>query len=1212
MSKASTLNQDFHRIICENPELLSWLTNEMNLGYYYSNLTKSKEFLVAQSIWTQLDYNEPASEDLADLWWQCVGNEGRHKIENFSNLIITGKKLPEEKCLSALLTRDGELLNCEVKHFIHKDAMGNSHLILKFVGKKESQISNTEFSRKIKRLRKFNEIYEETNELATVGGWDVDLVKNTITWTKVTKEIHGLTEEYEPNLETAINFFKEGWSRDLIIKLFTECTENGTPYDAELIIVLNDGREKWVRSMGKAEMWEGKCIRVYGAFQDINDRKIQELEKHEAELRFKNVFENSSLGIVLVNGKSQLEMVNPVARKIFGLEHLSDNDILQYTFKDVIKPDFLDLAVQHRKNLLSGEVDKYNIEVECYHFKGHSIWCNLNCSLVKNGSDNLIITQVEDITHKKRLERKSLENATRFKRVFEFSPNGMALVDLRGRWRNVNNNLAAMLGYTKEEIVNYRIEEITHPDDRDNDIHEFSKIIKHQIDSYQIKKRYIHKNGHIVHCYLTVSGLKNEHGEVSSLIGHVVDMTDEINAKTALEKSLLDLRALLDSTTQVIIIETDLNHVIRKFNKGAENLLGYKAEDVVDKMTPSVFHLKEEMLDYAIQLEELYGEPVATHKVFTHKLGKNDLEASDWTYVRKDGSELQVHLVVTAIKNEQGEIKGYLGVASDISDLKAMEASLLKAKTRAENANRSKSEFLANMSHEIRTPLNGVIGFTDILMQTDLNENQRKYMETVYTSAVSLLDLINDILDFSKIEAGKLEINEEHVNLSDLCGRSVEMIKQLAHEKNIEILLNIPGNLNHYVMADGLRLRQVLINLLSNSVKFTHKGEIELKIEQQGIDEESQKRNYKFSIRDTGIGIAPQNLQKIFRAFDQEDASTTRKYGGTGLGLTISNRLLELMGSKLEVTSELGFGTTFSFTVNFANEPYLTNDTPNDISLKRVLIIDDNQNNRVILKEMLSSRNIETTLVENGIDALEILEGDIDYDLAIIDYHMPYINGIDLVCHMRNELKIPKEKLPVLLLHSSGEDQQINSRSEELGIINKMVKPVQRHQLFEFIDDFENPVALIPTTFETVEPIDLTTLTPTILIAEDNPVNKFLTRTIIRKLLPLAKLIEVDDGFQAVEAFKNSTPIDFILMDIQMPIMSGFEATEEIRLLENEERRIPIIALTARAIKGERERCLQNGMDDYVSKPVVLDDLKKCVEQFLVEKDKSGDCKSIA
>ena len=1199
MSRSELFKEDFHRILCDNPEIFSWITNDATLGIYYVNLEFQERYYLTQSFWSILEYAAPSQEAELDLWWSVLGPAGKKTIEDLIASISANELVKNNKIFS-FSSKSKKILTARSSHLVHTDATGSKHLLIKFIRDVNKDFSSNRYLKKIKKLRKFNEIYEETNELAQVGGWEVDLINNVITWTRVTKEIHGVPEDFEPKIEEGINFYKEGEHRDKLIAQFTACVEDGKNFDDEFLIVDYNGKEKWVRSMGKAEIKNGTCIRVYGAFQDINKRKYHEEAHKKAELRFSKIFENSAIGIVLVNNQSRLEMANKAARKIFGLEHLSEEEVLNYTFRDVITPEYLNLAIEKRTALLAGEIDHYTLEVECLHYTGRTIWCNINCSLINEGDlgSELIITQVEDITNRKNLERRALANATRFKRVFEYSPNGMALVDLHGKWRSVNLNLAQMIGYTKEELLTKSLNEITHPDDRENDTQLFAKVISKELASYQTEKRYLHKDGSVVHCFLTVSGLQDEHGNIRSLIGQVVDMTDEINAKRALEDSLNDMRVILDSTSQVIIVETDLDHVIKKFNKGAENLLGYSAEEVVGKQKPGIFHKKDEVLAYAQNLEKQYQEKIDLHDVFTYKINRGELETSDWTYVRKDGSTFPVQLVVSAIKDENGNTKGYLGVSADISTLKAMEHSLLKAKHKAEAANRSKSEFLANMSHEIRTPLNGVIGFSDLLLKTKLDTNQEKYMETVYASAVSLLDLINDILDFSKIEAGKLELSEERVNISEICGRSVEMIKQQAHQKELEVLLNIPNGLDANIMADGLRLRQILINLLSNALKFTHKGEIELKVASKGLIDENQKKRYTFSIRDTGIGIAPQNLKKIFRAFDQADASTTRKYGGTGLGLTISNRLLELMNSKLEVTSELGEGTTFSFTVDFTTVDSQRIENKLERSLKKVIVVEDNLNNRYIIDEMLRERNIEATLVSNGVDAIEILEKENNYDLAIVDYHMPYLNGLDLVEHLRDDLKISKEELPVLLMHSSGDDQELNARSEKLDIVGKMVKPVLRNELYEFFDNLESPVIDNDEISISPEPFNLQDKTPTILIAEDNPVNKFLTRTIIIKIVPNAVLVEVDNGQEAIDAYKE-TKIDFVLMDIQMPVMSGFEATRAIRKLELNGTRIPIIALTARAIKGERARCIKNGMDDYISKPIVLEDLKQALIRYL-------------
>ena len=1197
----ATLRKSFQTLIGSDEAVFTWLNNSPYHGIYYARLDTPSAYYISQSLFKLLHYETISDAELPDLWSKILGVPGRHTFKDIFNAVENGETLKKNYFFS-LLRSDTRPLVVKAKALVVEEKGKPSHLILKFTRKFNKNAQVEVYENKVKRLRSFAEIYEESNELAQVGGWEVDLIKGKVSWTPFINKIHGVPPDYKPQLESAISFFKEGWSRDKITECFKNAVEHGTPYDEEFIIVADDGSEKWVRSVAKAEMKNGKCLRVYGAFQDITQSKMLELARRKAELRFEKIFEHSATGIVLVQHVSELFMVNKAAISIFGLDHLSYDEILHYTFADVIKPEYLEEARRNRKALLAGEIDSYRMEVECVHSSGRVIWCSMVCSLFKDGltDQNLIINQIEDITQQKNLEILAQKSAARFKRAFENSPNGMAVVDLHGDWVMINKNLAQMVGYTSDELLDLSLEEITHPDDRANDVALFTDILNKKMDSYRIEKRYIHKNGRLVHCFLTVSALYDENGHINSLIGQVVDMTENIKDKKELQRSLRDLQVVLDATSEVVIIETDLNHIIRKFNKGAENLLGYAAEEVVGKVTPQVFHIAQEIEDCQKSLEEKYNQPIDADEVFTYAYSMGDRCSTEWTYVHKNGNTFVGQLITSGVYDENGILKGYLGIATDISGLKKMEESLRQAKLKAEAANKSKSEFLANMSHEIRTPLNGVIGFTDLLLKTSLNESQMQYAQTAYSSAVSLLDLINDILDFSKIEAGKLELGQERVDLTDVCARTVEMIKQAAHQKGLEILLNLPNDFDNFVLADALRLRQILINLISNAVKFTHKGEIELKVRQLGQVKKTGKMRYHFSLRDTGIVIAPQNLKKIFRAFDQEDSSTTRKDGGTGLGLTISNKLLGLMKSELKVQSELGVGTTFSFTVDF--DTLEGNDEKQTLkrNFKRVLVVDDNKNNRIILGEMLKARGLEVSHVSNGVDAIEVLERDTQFDLAIVDYHMPYLNGIDLIAHLRQELKINKSQLAIAMMHSSGHDQEIAERSKDLDIDFKLVKPVLREQLMEYLESIEDVAEKSP---ETKEPnqreMDLKSLKLTVLFAEDNPVNKFLTRTILNKVIPEATILEADNGEDAVEVFKNNT-VDLVLMDIQMPVMSGFEATHEIRNLEQGTRRTPIIALTARAIKGERERCLEYDMDEYLGKPIVLEDLKTCISRVLL------------
>ncbi|MEC7784987.1 MAG: PAS domain S-box protein [Bacteroidota bacterium] len=1192
----TALAQKFHKLCSESYELSEWLHSQPSLGIFYSELHTQADYFVSPSFWAAMGYTSSTVHAPIDLWEHVIPQESLQLLND-----IRQTSLDQANHDFYFRNSKGAKQRITGQHLRHTDSNGQRHLLIRFLNEDEGRKAPQLDRDMIRELQKFNEIYEATNRLALVGGWEVDVASKTVKWTNVTKAIHDVPTDYFPQLETAIAFYKEGWSRDRIMEAFDKCVEQGISNDGEYIIITATGQEKWVRAFMKAEFKNDTCVRVYGAFQDITQQKQQEQSIITTEQRFQKVFENSALGIILIDGSNTIQQTNAVAKEIFGLTKLTAEEVKSYTIKNVIKKEYLAKALLERDRLLAGEIDSYNFEAEFWHTSGRSLWCNITCSLVKeiNSENSLIITQVEDITKKKKLERNALEHAYRFKRIFEYSPNGMALVDLEGNWKNINKNLAEIIGYTKEEFLQLTFADFTHPEDLFKDQELLKKLVAKDISTYQVDKRYIHKNGSIVECVLTVSALYDREGNIYSIIGQVVDLTESKADKRALEESLLDHQALLEATSQIIIVETDRNHRIKRFNKGAENLLGYKADEVIGHKYHELFFLQQELLTYTTLLSEEYGEEISTEEVFTFKLNKGIITSEEWNLLKKNTKLLAVQLIVTPVKNEDGAVKGYLKIATDISALKRMEQSLITAKERAETANKFKSEFLANMSHEIRTPLNGVIGFADILLKSQLSESQVKYLETIYSSAISLLDLINDILDFSKIEAGKLSLNQERINIAELCARSVEMIKNQAHQKGLEVLLNLPNAINQYIIGDGLRLRQILINLLSNAVKFTHRGEIELKVEAHNSLQKDDEVVYTFSLRDTGIGIAPHNIEHIFSAFDQGDRSTTRKYGGTGLGLTISNRLLALMNSSLQVDSELGVGTTFSFTVTFAKGAGIKKASLQLVSVHNVLIVDDNKNNRLILTEMLESRDMKVFQAANGIDAIEVLEQGPNFDLALIDFNMPYLNGLDLIKHVRQDLHISQKELPIILLHSSAEDSKINKQIRLLEISGHLVKPVIRNTLYETIDNLTQNKPTVYNDALQLQAIKSAALN--ILIAEDNPVNKFLARTILNKLLDKAQLIEVENGEQAVAAFKKNH-IDIIFMDIQMPVLSGYEATQQIRALESKEERVPIIALTARALKGERERCLSYGMDDYISKPLILEDIKAVINAFLERK----------
>jgi len=853
-------------------------------------------------------------------------------------------------------------------------------------------------------------------------------------------------------------------------------------------------------------------------------------------------------------------------------------------------PETCEAEVQKMRDALSAG-RSFCTNLVQYTKSGTPIHLAINCQpMISNGIMDGHITIQTEITERVKLETELRASEQRMGLIFEHVLDAIILINKEGIIVTANPAAGALFGYSCDELTGSKINMLMPAPVRsrhDSFLEAHSASDANRAVGLVIRQTHgLRKDGTEFILDISITELQVEGHR--QYIGILRDITERCRADEEaqrLRKQLMDLTANMPGVVFQFQKHGTAPGKFLFISQGLESLCGRTADEVMNNSLLLVESVFPE--DVPIVMGEL-ARAMQTNTMFA------------CTYrVRREGGIRWLSATAVPNRQDSGE-QVWNGVIMDVTLLKETEIKLAKyseelAQTavRAEAAVQAKSEFLATMSHEIRTPMNGVIGMTGLLIETELTPEQRDWTEIIRNSGEALLSIINDILDFSKIEAGKMDLELHSFNLPDLLEESIELVASLAHRKRLEICTLIHESVPTFVVGDSTRIRQILLNVLSNAIKFTESGEVVLSAELH--DQDGDACRIRFTIRDTGIGMTKESQQKLFQSFSQADSSTTRRYGGTGLGLAISKRLVGLMGGDIEVQSEVGVGSTFGIVVPFRKAGELPVVVPM-VSLhgKRVLVVDDNRTNRNILIGQLGQAKMDVEVASSGAEALDLLQNAVQtgrpFDLGVLDLHMPVMNGLMLTREIRSRPSL--SGTPIVYL-ASYRDPDEATVARDLGVSRFLVKPLRKAALLQTISEVlseRKPAEQAATVASQRR------LHGHVLVVEDNPTNQ----TVI--MMRLSRLgCDVDlagDGEDAVR-LAAATAFDLILMDCQMPVMDGFQATRAIRQQQTGSSRVPIIALTANAMPGERERCLEAGMDDYLAKPVRPEDLIAKLELWL-------------
>ena len=951
-----------------------------------------------------------------------------------------------------------------------------------------------------------------------------------------------------------------------------------------------DGELCWISENARAvRNRHGDVLYYEGTVEDITERRDSAVAIRNSELRFRSIWEKSADGMRLTDKEGVIQAVNPAYCRIVRMK---EEELMghPYTVSYQDQENAEQRLENYRRNYADRDIPE-RVEQQVTFRSGRTAELELSNSFVEfEGQDPMVLSVFHDLTDRKVAEKRLRESELLYHSLVENLPQNIFRKDAEGRFTFVNDGFCRELGKTREEIVGKT----------DSDLFPKALAEKYQKDDQALmasKEPYETVEAHYVpgqgkiYVQVVKNPLFDTQGNIAGLQGIFWDVTERkrIEEQLAFERDLL--RALLDNVPDRIYFKDTESRFLQCSLAMAKRLGLDDPADVVGKKD-SDFHPEDRAKEYSEDEQRILmtGAPII-----------NKVERQ----VDREGNTLWASVTKVPTRNRAGFITGIIGISRDITDIKKAEEELELARDAALESNRLKSQFLAAMSHEIRTPMNGIIGMLELLLDTELSREQSEFAQTINTSTQSLLHIINDILDFSKIEAGKMVLEEVPFDLYEVIEDSVELMAHRAQAKRIDPVCAIAANAPRWLEGDAVRIRQVLVNLLSNGVKFTEEGQVKVRVAAPEISEEKAK--IRFTVVDTGIGIPEEVQSRIFEAFTQADGTTTRKYGGTGLGLAISRQLIELMGGTMTLKSTLGVGSEFSFELELKRRPTPA-DAPQAPKLNdvRMLLAVENDDRCETILDITRSWGMQSDAAKNGEEVIQRLReasaAKEPIDVVLVDLQLADMDGLTLAETIHHSPDMPEVRLVLLTPLGQRMDVEILRLA---GFSAALLKPLRRDRLRECLSQVlfsggDKPFDVGSDSTMIRMASDQTTISRKlqILLVEDNTVNQQVALLQLKKIGYTPDLVE--DGQQAVDAFKGKR-YDLVLMDCQMPVMDGYTATRLIREYETEADKpaVPIFAMTADASSDHEDARVAAGMNGSITKPVHLPDLRSTIDSAL-------------